>query len=316
MEVNKILKNIKLSRKEREINYWTEQYDLVIMNLNKSFKVDNELINQNKTQIDKLKVKYSFYEDLVNLTLVARDKNSLKRNTVQLIISYLEIVYENGNIILQKGNIKSISKKSYSTEKKKILKDLRLILKEAIYYRVISDLNDRQKNKIKLFKLTTPRNKHSVPAEEIQNGLENVKSYNLKLSAKKKKIYEDEVKNSSASRKSIAPLRPGRKKYSILAFYALKYHVIRKFHKSQNPYLKESEYSSLDQFYKRVSEKEGLNRGSFRNKYKEIQKMGDLEEYCKSKPEVVKALLNSDIFSKEKYPECFDFLAQFNLKSE
>lgn len=270
MEVNKILKNIKLSRKEREINYWTEQYDLAVINLNISLQINDELIAENKTHINQLKAKYSFYKDLIDLIKAQRDINTLKSNIVSLIISYLEVVYENGNILIEKGNLRSISKKTYNVEKKKILKDLSFILKEAFHFKAIKDLNEHQK---------------------------------------------DEEKHNSVNIDRPA-LKPGRNKYSILAFYALKYHVIRKFHKSQNPYLKESKYSSIDQFYKIVSKEEGLNKDSFSNKYKEIQREESLEKYCRSQPKVVKALLNSDNFSKEKYPECFDFLAQFNLKSE
>jgi len=317
MEVNKFLKNLKLSRKEREINYWTEQYELAINSLNKSFNINDELINKNKTQIDKLKVKYSFYNDLIDLIIVARDLNTLKENIVSLIISYLEIVYENGNIILEKGNIKSISKKTYGVEKKKILKDLRIILKEAIYYRMIKILSEQKKDrimnnsiKIKPFTLTTSENEDSFPEDELQNTSVNKKSPQLKLFTKKNSSQKDKVKNISVNIRATSPLKPGRKKYSVLAVYALKYHVIHEFYKSQNPYSNESEYSSIGQFYESIAEKESLNKNSFSNSYKKIQREGNLEKYCRSEPEVVKALIRLNCFSD--YKKCADFLSQFN----
>lgn len=144
MEVNKILKNIMLPRKDREVIYWSKQYDSVIKNLKISLELSDELIAENKTQVNQLKTKYPFYQNLIDLIITERDKKILKTNIIHLIISYLEVVYENGNILVEKGSFRSISKKTYDVEKKKILKDLSFILKEAFFLESIKTSSKQQ----------------------------------------------------------------------------------------------------------------------------------------------------------------------------
>jgi len=146
MEVNKILKNIMLPRKDREVIYWSKQYDSAIKNLKISSQLSDELIANNKTQVNQLKTRYPFYQNLIDLTIIERDKKILKTNIIHLIISYLEVVYENGNILVEKGSLRSISKKTYNVEKKKILKDLNFILKEAFFLESIKASSKQQED--------------------------------------------------------------------------------------------------------------------------------------------------------------------------
>lgn len=144
MEINKFKENLKLSRKERELNYWSGNYDQAFQNLDLPSIIDDQIILNNELRIKEFRRKYPFYNDL--LLLVSRNKelSILKAKIVQLIISYLEIINEDGNILVEKGSLKSISKKIYSQEKTKILKDLESILNVAL----ISNEIDQKKGSI------------------------------------------------------------------------------------------------------------------------------------------------------------------------
>lgn len=266
MEINKFKENLKLSRNERELNYWSKNYDQAVQNLDVPSIIDDQIILNNELRIKEFRRKYPFYNDL--LLLVSRNKelSILKIKIVRHIISYLEIINEDGNILVEKGSLKSISKKIYSQEKTKILKDFESILNVAFLS------NEIDHKKVSKGKVITKQN---------------------------------ELKPNPAY------IKPGRKDVSKLAVVALKYHIIGKFDKSENPYSDISRFVSVQNFYNSIAEEENLNVGSFSNKYKEIGRERDLETYCKSNPKVVQALIDTNCFTEKK--ECFDFLFQFGV---
>lgn len=104
--------------------------------------------------------------------------------------------------------------------------------------------------------------------------------------------------------------KPGRKSYSELAVIALKYHIINKFNKKENPHSDYSRFARVQDFYEYVALKEGLKVGSFSNKYKEIGREKDIERYCRSNPNVVEALIDLNCFFDND--DCYDFLSQFD----
>lgn len=141
MEINKFKENLTLSRKERELNYWSKNYDQAFQKLDVPSIIDDQIILKNELRIKAFRRKYPFYDGL--LLLVSRNKelSILKDKIVQHIISYLEIIYEDGNILVEKGSLQSISKKIYSREKSKILKDFESILNVAFLSNEIDQKN-------------------------------------------------------------------------------------------------------------------------------------------------------------------------------
>lgn len=137
MEINKFKENLKLSRKDREFNYWSEIYNQAYKNLDFFPAISKEVIVQNKSETDRLIEKYPFYRSFMDLIKDEADELKLKSKIVNLIISYLEIINEDGNILVEKGNLKSISKKVYGNEKNKILKDINLMLYEGFFFKKI-----------------------------------------------------------------------------------------------------------------------------------------------------------------------------------
>lgn len=264
MELSELIKNAKLPRKEREINFWSEKYNQALKSLGIIPIMGEEgKIQNNKIHIKRFNEKYPFYPTMLELIERESDEEILKSKVVQEIISYLEITHKDGNILVQKGNLQSISKKKYGKEKNKILKDLKLMLYQAF--------------------LRTKRK-----------------------ASKKNPSINKEAKQSNKS--------PGRKPYSDLAVFALKYHIIHRFNKFENPYSDKSRFKRVQDFYEYVATKENLNKGSFSNKYKEINREPDLERYCKSHPQVTRALSELNCFQNDG--RCFNFLSQYvsNMK--
>ena len=102
MEVGKFLENTKLTRKERELNYWSSNYDHAFQNLDISTLINEQVISNNKRSTNKFKEKYPFYNDLLLLVITESDMAIRKTKIVQFIISYLDIINENGNIQVKK----------------------------------------------------------------------------------------------------------------------------------------------------------------------------------------------------------------------
>ena len=113
-------------------------YDHAFRNLDISTLINEQVISNNKRSTNKFKEKYPFYNDLLLLVITESDMAIRKTKIVQFIISYLDIINENGNIQVKKGSLTSISKRSYSVEKNKILKDLNFILKEVFLFQEIN----------------------------------------------------------------------------------------------------------------------------------------------------------------------------------
>lgn len=141
MELDKYLQNVKLSKNERETKYWKENYDKALENLMVIPVMDKQEIEDNQFQITRFKAKYPFYLNVIELIKTESDNDLLKSKIVNEILTYLDVVYRDGNIVIAKGNYNSISKKVYSKEKTSILTDLKMMLYEAI-------LNDKIQNKI------------------------------------------------------------------------------------------------------------------------------------------------------------------------
>ena len=144
MEINKFRENLKLSREQRELNHWSAIYDEALFTTR--IKLDNnesKSIRENKNLLENLKDKYQFYQGIIDLIDVEVDTFILKSKIINLIISYLQIINENGNIIVVRGYVSSKSKRNYRTEKSQILKDLNSMLYNAL-------LNHKNKNLIGL----------------------------------------------------------------------------------------------------------------------------------------------------------------------
>ncbi|TQI71420.1 hypothetical protein JM79_2353 [Gramella sp. Hel_I_59] len=269
MELNKLKENLRISREQREINYWSENYDRAHFRIQDSPIITKKIIAENKLHIKQLTEQYPFYQDFLDLIRKHHNESILKLNIVQLIISYLEFIYDNGNVRVKRGNLEGIAKKDYAIEKSKILKDMEMMLYQAILSNRIRD-----------------------------------------------KIVHDEVKLSSldGEKENDFFKKPGRKPYSELAVIALKYHIINKFDKNENPHSDTSRFARVQDFYDYTASKENLNSGSFSNKYKEIGREKDLEKYCKSNTNVVQALIKLNCFRDNE--ECYQYLSQFDTTSE
>lgn len=146
MEINKFKENLTLSRKERELNYWSKNYDQALQSLDFPSLIDDQIILNNELRIKEFRRKYPFYNDLLLFVSKNTEQAVLKTKIVQLIISYLEIINEDGNILVEKGSLKSISKKVYSQEKTKILKDLESILIVAL---ISNEIDQNKVSKVK-----------------------------------------------------------------------------------------------------------------------------------------------------------------------
>lgn len=268
MELNKQLKNLNLSRKERQYNYWFHKYEEAFDKLKVIPIMEKDEIENNRFCVNQFKIKYPFYLTVISLFDSQIDNEILKSKIVSEIISYLDVLYKDGNILTQKGNYQSISKKVYSVEKDNILKDLRMMLYEAILY-----------NKVQK-KIVTERDKRTDKKLDI-----------LDKSFRKK---------------------PGRKPYSENDLIGLKYHIIQKFYKVENPYSLESRFKSVGDFLQNIAKYENLNRDSFKNSFNKIGRE-DLLHFCKSSPQLIKQLIASKSF--QDYPECSVFISQFDTES-
>jgi hypothetical protein len=153
MKFNEFIRKSKLTRRERQVEYWIEIYNEAYPK-EKIIPTDDSLkINDNELNINKLKNKYPFYESIIKLNLNKRKYNEeeIRIRVVEEIITYFEVVYNNKEIEVKTNNYTSISsKRTFSNEKKNILKDLNKMLFEAIFYCKIKERKTISKlNKIK-----------------------------------------------------------------------------------------------------------------------------------------------------------------------
>ncbi len=139
MEINKLKKKINQTRNEREIDYWVKEYDEAYPNIKVIPISDSFETKNNKKLVIHFKEKYPFYHLILKSTNGKYKKKDVRLKVIKEIIRYLEVIYENGNILIKKENYESISKKEYSTEKNNILKDLKILLYEALLYNKIKE---------------------------------------------------------------------------------------------------------------------------------------------------------------------------------
>ncbi|MGO3691075.1 MAG: hypothetical protein ACTJF0_11510 [Psychroflexus halocasei] len=172
MELSELIKNAKLPRKEREIKFWSEKYNQALKSLGIIPIMGEEgKIQNNKIHIKRFNEKYPFYPTMLELIERESDEEILKSKVVQEIISYLEIAHKDGNILVQKGNLQSVSKKVYSKEKSKILKDLKMMIYEGVLNK---NINNSSKPLLNIESVTP-------------TGYDNIISEKSKQPAKKKK---------------------------------------------------------------------------------------------------------------------------------
>ncbi|WP_318640074.1 hypothetical protein [Flavobacterium ardleyense] len=160
------------------------------------------------------------------------------------------------------------------------------------------------------------KKKYSAEIKSIRKDIDS-----LLHSAFLKKKYEKSIiptKTQKIKDDLVPPVKldnkkPGRKPYSEIAVIALKYHIIAKFNKVEDPHSDTSRFPRLQDFYQFVALKENINPGSFTNTFKEINREKDLVKYCKSKPQVVEALKNLNCFTNNE--ECLHFISQFDTNT-
>ncbi|MGJ8744418.1 hypothetical protein [Polaribacter sp.] len=172
MKFNEFIRKSKLTRRERQVEYWIEIYNEAypkekIIPTNDSLK-----INDNELKINKFKNKYPFYESIIKLNLNKGKYNEeeIRIRVVEEIITYFEVVYNNKEIEVKTNNYTSISsKRTFSNEKKNILKDLNKMLFEAILYCKIKE--QKTKSKLKKIKkdVETPINIVTNEVDVIQS---------------------------------------------------------------------------------------------------------------------------------------------------
>jgi hypothetical protein len=161
MKFNEFIRKSKLTKKEKQIEHWIENYDKAYPKIKIIPVADALEIEHNNFHIKKFKEKYPFYDRVIELNNGSFEEEEIRLGIVEEIIKYLEIVYQNGNILIQNGSYQSISKKDYSTEKKSILQDFNMIIFEAVLFNKIKELKRIYKqNKIE---------KESVIGSSIHN---------------------------------------------------------------------------------------------------------------------------------------------------
>ena len=140
MKFNEFIRKSKLTKKEKQIEHWIENYNNAYPKIKIIPIADAHEIKCNNEQIRRFKIKYPFYNKVIELNSRSLEEAEIRLGVVEEIINYLDIVYQNGNIIIQDGNIQSSSKRTYSIEKKRILGDLNMIIFEAVLFNQIAEL--------------------------------------------------------------------------------------------------------------------------------------------------------------------------------
>ncbi|PQJ82623.1 hypothetical protein [Polaribacter glomeratus] len=152
-KIREFIRKIKLTRRERQVEYWIAIYDEAYPKSEVTPTADSLEVNNNDLKIKKFKNEYPFYKSIIKLYLNKRKYNEeeIRIRVVEEIITYFEVVYNNKEIEIKTNNYTSISsKRTFSNEKKNILLDLNRMLFEAILYSKIKELQNITKlNKIK-----------------------------------------------------------------------------------------------------------------------------------------------------------------------
>jgi len=102
--------------------------------------------------------------------------------------------------------------------------------------------------------------------------------------------------------------KPGRKPFSENDLVALKYLIIHKFYISEMPLHPDSNFESIGDFQTKISEKENVNKHSFKNSFNKIADE-NLEAFCKKNPQLIKQLKQSKALIN--YPKCIEFINRF-----
>lgn len=143
MEINKFKENLNLSRKERELNYWIEIITQVLECLKKAPSINDK----SKFELYKnYKNEHPIHPAIIEIVRTEFNEETLKLKIAIEIISYLNLIHENGNVIVDYNGIQSISKKSYSKEKKKILNDLKMMFFNSFLLKRINEFETIEEN--------------------------------------------------------------------------------------------------------------------------------------------------------------------------
>ena len=201
MRFNEFIRKSKLTRRERQVEYWIEVYNEAYPKGEVIPSDDSLELNNNDLKIKKFENKYPFYKSIVKLYLNKRKYNEeeIRIRVVEEIITYFEVVYNNKEIEVKTNNYTSISSnRTFSNEKKNILKDLDKMLFEAILYSKIKE--QKTKSKLKKIKkeVETPIsieiNEVYVIQSEKENSIEQIK-VKKEVVTEEKKYFIDSAKN-------------------------------------------------------------------------------------------------------------------------
>lgn len=137
--------------------------------------------------------------------------------------------------------------------------------------------------------------------------------YHANLSIEIQKNLDNEIENKFETEKSdshrVKYFKPGVVAVPKYPLVVVKYLIIHKFYKKENPYSNESKYQSVGEFLEQTAKIEKFNPGTFKNTFYKISNE-NLDRYCKSKPELIQELKDRNSF--KNFPKCIDFISQFD----
>lgn len=134
MEIKKVINHLKLPKEEKQYKYWSKNFDKILENLKVEPINDKMELDLNLNMIEEYKLKYPFYAKVLEFIKKETDLKILKPWFINKITYHLNLIFKHGNLIVSNGEYSYNQKRNYNSERLQILKDLRSMIFEAIYY--------------------------------------------------------------------------------------------------------------------------------------------------------------------------------------
>lgn len=145
MEIRKVIDHLKLPREEREYKFWSKEFDKTLERLKVQPINDKAELDQNISKIEEYQLKYPFYSEILKYIKTEIDVINFKSRIINEIINHLNILTNKGNFVIKDGNYTYLEIRKYENERLQIIKDLRSMVFESIYYnKILSHKNQKQ----------------------------------------------------------------------------------------------------------------------------------------------------------------------------